>query len=195
MGNRRVVVVAVDASVHSRGAFNCKFLAFEDSSHRRVFCNYAWLSALLRCVSISDADGPHSALMQDTFHTVAKSILTLKGSRQKSTYNVIMPLYIVPSGPGILEKFLNLEICLPGLKRSWNLSFILEFRFRMWHGFFFKIMVRLSFLKKVKLCPGLNICLKQLRHCGRDKMVANFLTTFSNGFSWTKMYEFRLKYY
>ena len=31
-----------------------------------------------------------------------------------------------------------------------------------------------------------------LTHWGRDKMVAIFQTTFSNGFSWMKMYEFRL---
>ena len=30
---------------------------------------------------------------------------------------------------------------------------------------------------------------------GRDKIAANFLTTFSNGFSWMKMYEFRLKFH
>ena len=32
-----------------------------------------------------------------------------------------------------------------------------------------------------------------LTHWGRDKMVAIFQTTFSNGFSWKKMYEVRLK--
>ena len=32
-----------------------------------------------------------------------------------------------------------------------------------------------------------------LTHWGRDKMDALFQTTFSNGFSWMKMYEFRLK--
>ena len=30
---------------------------------------------------------------------------------------------------------------------------------------------------------------------GRDKMAAIFQTTFSNGFSWIKMYEFRLKFH
>ena len=30
-------------------------------------------------------------------------------------------------------------------------------------------------------------------HWGRDKMVANFLTTFSNAFYWMKIYEFRLQ--
>ena len=33
----------------------------------------------------------------------------------------------------------------------------------------------------------------QLTHWGRDKMDAIFQTTFSNGFSWMKMYEFRFK--
>ena len=34
-----------------------------------------------------------------------------------------------------------------------------------------------------------------LTHWGRDKMAAIFQTTFSNGFSWTKMYEFRLTFH
>ena len=33
-----------------------------------------------------------------------------------------------------------------------------------------------------------------LTHWGRDKMAAIFQTTFSNGFSWMKMYEFRLTF-
>ena len=35
----------------------------------------------------------------------------------------------------------------------------------------------------------------KLTHCGRDKMAANFLTTFSSSFSWMKMYEFRLSFH
>ena len=34
-----------------------------------------------------------------------------------------------------------------------------------------------------------------LTHWGRDKMAASFQTTLSNGFSWMKMYEFRLKFH
>ena len=34
-----------------------------------------------------------------------------------------------------------------------------------------------------------------LTHWGRDKMAAIFQTTFSNGFSWIKMYEFRLTFH
>ena len=34
-----------------------------------------------------------------------------------------------------------------------------------------------------------------LTHWGRDKMAANFLTTFSNAFSWMKMYRFRLRFH
>ena len=34
-----------------------------------------------------------------------------------------------------------------------------------------------------------------LTHWGRDKMAAIFQTTVSNGFSWMKMYEFRLKFH
>ena len=36
---------------------------------------------------------------------------------------------------------------------------------------------------------------KLLTHWGRDKMAAIFQTTFSNGFSWMKMYEFRLTFH
>ena len=34
-----------------------------------------------------------------------------------------------------------------------------------------------------------------LTHWGRDKMAVIFQTTFSNGFSWMKMYEFRLTFH
>ena len=37
--------------------------------------------------------------------------------------------------------------------------------------------------------------LSSLTHWGRDKMDAIFQTTFSNGFSWMKMYEFLLKFH
>ena len=44
------------------------------------------------------------------------------------------------------------------------------------------------------------ICMKSsgiwvLTHWDRDKMVAIFQTTFSNAFSWMKMYEFRLRFH
>ena len=32
-------------------------------------------------------------------------------------------------------------------------------------------------------------------HWGRDKMVTNFLTTFSNAFPWMKMHKFRLRFH
>ena len=35
----------------------------------------------------------------------------------------------------------------------------------------------------------------KLTHWGRDKMAAIFQTTFSNAFSWVKMYEFRLRFH
>ena len=35
----------------------------------------------------------------------------------------------------------------------------------------------------------------QLTHWGRDKMDAIFQTTFSNGYSWMKIYEFRMKFH
>ena len=37
--------------------------------------------------------------------------------------------------------------------------------------------------------------LYSLTHWGRDKMAAIFPTTFSNAFSWKKMFEFRLKFH
>ena len=36
---------------------------------------------------------------------------------------------------------------------------------------------------------------KWLTHWGRDKMAAIFQTTFSNTFSWMKIYEFRLRFH
>ena len=38
-------------------------------------------------------------------------------------------------------------------------------------------------------------CYICLTHWGCDKMVAIFKTTFSNGFSWMRMYEFRLTFH
>ena len=38
-------------------------------------------------------------------------------------------------------------------------------------------------------------CNTYLTHWGRDKMAANFLMTFSNAFSWIKIYEFRLRFH
>ena len=41
-------------------------------------------------------------------------------------------------------------------------------------------------------------CLRSLfslTHWGRDKMAAIFQTTFSNAFSWMKMYKFRIKFH
>ena len=40
---------------------------------------------------------------------------------------------------------------------------------------------------------GKGVCI--LTHWGWDKMATNFLTTFSNVFSWMKMYEFRLRFH
>ena len=45
--------------------------------------------------------------------------------------------------------------------------------------------------KRRPFCPGLNV----LTHWGRDKIAAIFQTTFSNAFSWIKMYEFRLRFH
>ena len=43
-------------------------------------------------------------------------------------------------------------------------------------------------------CQGGNTW-STLTHWGRDKMAAIFQTTFSNAFSWMKMYEFRLRFH
>ena len=37
--------------------------------------------------------------------------------------------------------------------------------------------------------------LQLLTHRGRDKMAPKFLTTFSNAFSWMKIYKFRLRFH
>ena len=49
---------------------------------------------------------------------------------------------------------------------------------------FLKYIAKISF-------PGAN----GLTHWGRDKMASNFLTTFSNAFSWMKIYKFRLRFH
>ena len=58
--------------------------------------------------------------------------------------------------------------------------------------FSFKQMrLKMSSGKWRPYCLGLNV----LTHWGRDKMAAIFQTTFSNGFSGMKMYEFRLTFH
>ena len=60
------------------------------------------------------------------------------------------------------------------------------------HTFLFKKMYfNMSSAKWRPFCLGLNV----LTHWGRDKMAAISHTTFSNAFSWMKMYEFRLRYH
>ena len=51
--------------------------------------------------------------------------------------------------------------------------------------------------KKVGICDiEVNIkFIKALTYWGRDKMAAISQTTFSNAFSWMKMYEFRLRFH
>ena len=44
-------------------------------------------------------------------------------------------------------------------------------------------------------CNKSKSCIKLLTHCGRDRMVDILRTTFSNAFSWMKIYEFRLKFH
>ena len=40
-----------------------------------------------------------------------------------------------------------------------------------------------------------SVAFPSLTHWGRDKMATIFQTTFSNAFSWMKMYEFRLRFH
>ena len=49
--------------------------------------------------------------------------------------------------------------------------------------------------KQQKTTGSFEMLMDQLTHCGRDKMAAIFQTTFSNAFSWMKMYKFRLKFH
>ena len=49
-------------------------------------------------------------------------------------------------------------------------------------------ILKFGFVKKLN-------SLTPLTHWGRDKMAAIFLTTFSNEFSWRKMFEFRLRFH
>ena len=53
-------------------------------------------------------------------------------------------------------------------------------------------------LWNLPLTPGNGVKLRPIQcltHWGRDKMAVIFQTTFSNGFSWMKMYEFRLTFH
>ena len=42
---------------------------------------------------------------------------------------------------------------------------------------------------------GLHVIFLSVTHWGRDKVAANFLTTFQRSCYWTKMYEFRLRFH
>ena len=60
------------------------------------------------------------------------------------------------------------------------------------HAFsFMKMHLKRSSAKWLPFCLSLNV----LTHWGRDKMAAIFQTTFSNGFSWMKIYEFWLTFH
>ena len=54
------------------------------------------------------------------------------------------------------------------------------------------------FYISLKICSSQHNCYfacTSLTHWGQDKMDAIFQTTFSNGYSWMKMYEFRFKFH
>ena len=55
--------------------------------------------------------------------------------------------------------------------------------------------VMLYFLQCVAMPTYKSSTSLAFQHWGRDKMAAIFQTTFSNGFSWMKMYEFRLTFH
>ena len=56
---------------------------------------------------------------------------------------------------------------------------------------FTKMRLKVSSAKWRPSCLGLN----ELTDWGQDKMAPIFYTTFSNAFSWMKMYEFRLRFH
>ena len=77
---------------------------------------------------------------------------------------------------------------------------------------FMKMHLKISSAKWRPFCLGLNVLTAEyhgewvdaennsditcvLTHRGRDKMATIFQTTFSNGFSWMKMYEFLLEFH
>ena len=49
--------------------------------------------------------------------------------------------------------------------------------------------------QKTKLSDACPLCWVEQTHWGRDKMAAISQTTFSDAFSWMKMYEFRLRFH
>ena len=56
-------------------------------------------------------------------------------------------------------------------------------------------MSRVQYMSHGQACGILVIKPIHLSHWGRDKVADIFQTTFSNGFSWMKMFEFRLKFH
>ena len=52
-----------------------------------------------------------------------------------------------------------------------------------------------NYIPQKNMVGYLSISLSQLTHWGRDKMNTIFQMTFSNGFSWMKMYEFQLTFH
>ena len=82
---------------------------------------------------------------------------------------------------------------------SWNYELALPASHEVWR-FLFVMVPMLSFEKNTlemssaKSLP-FHSARNALTHWGRDKMAAIFQTTFSNGFSWMKMYEFRLTFH
>ena len=70
----------------------------------------------------------------------------------------------------------------------------LDFQFIVWIDALFTSCKNVVWQMPSCMLP-LKIALISLTHWGRDKMAAIFQTTFSNGFSWMKMYEFWLTFH
>ena len=66
---------------------------------------------------------------------------------------------------------------------NWGLAWSLNYEYLV-------CMIAIYFITVVRARQSLNST-----HWGRDKMVTNFQTTFSNAFSWMKMFKFRLRFH
>ena len=55
----------------------------------------------------------------------------------------------------------------------------------------YEVIVMITWIVIIITWPNFSV----LTHWGRDKMAAIFQTTFSNAFSWMKMYKFRVRFH
>ena len=85
---------------------------------------------------------------------------------------------------------------------KWYISYSSEYHTLeigpIWHcrSTYWTIWDHTDIMSRLPDCPPSQVSLlSPLTHWGRDKMAAVFQTTFSNAFSWMKMYEFRLRFH